>query len=257
MTVESDQENTENNTNPVNQEENKTPETPASDPYATLLTMITNENGEPRYGSVEKALSSIPHAQSHIKTLEEELRVEREKNKQLSTEAEKIKALEETIAQLTAAGQEQPAGNEQTPQTGVVTEDAVAEYVRKALEAQKTSEALDLNKRQVLTEVINTYGDKSAEFLKAKAEENGYTPEEFEQFIATKPKAALNLLKMGSTSPGVKPSTSSYKLPSQGTSNDEPLKPEKSIMYGVSQKEQMEWFRKSKEATNRRLGITS
>ena len=163
-----------------------TAEAPQADPYATMLQMIKTEDGRQKYNSVEDAISSIPHAQSHISKLEAELaqlkaaQVEREK------EAAKLQTLED-ISKPAEAPQVQP-------QVGM-DESQISELVNQALESRTRAERERANVEQVTTALMERFGDAEAtkKVVQQKAAELGVAPEYFMEQAKASPKVALSL----------------------------------------------------------------
>jgi len=147
----------------------------------TLDTGASELVGEgKKYATVEEALKSIPHAQSHISTLESEL-------SELRTKAAKGATMDEILAQLkerTTQGTESPAP------TGVDNLDERVEQVVSKMEAKGIAER---NLQTVDTEIKALYGDKSREVYEGKIRSLGMSPEQGRDLAAASPKAFMEI----------------------------------------------------------------
>lgn len=133
-----------------------------------------------KYKSVEDALKSIPHAQSHIQKLEEEAA-------QLREELTKRKATEELLDELRATGLP-----EKTTQASIDSESLVkaVEGVLSQREEQKKSQQ---NIESVVSVFNTQYGEKGPEMYKKVAEESGLPLAALNNLAARSPAAVLKL----------------------------------------------------------------
>lgn len=236
----SDQGNLFNNT-----DNSSSPESPTD-----LLMTIKNENGEPKYKTVEDALKALAHSQAFIDTLKTEKSTVEQELSKLREQAQKNSSIEEVLAKLTANTEKKP--EEQTPPTSGLSADAVAELVRKELQAVNSKTQQEKNIAEVNNSLKQKFGDKAKEVLAAKAAELGSTVEELGELSKKSPAMVLALFNtQRSTS---NPTTSSYNLPRTST-EPELERPSKSLLLGATAKEQMEYMRKIKERTYRKHNI--
>lgn len=167
-----------------------------TDPYQELLQQITNDEGKPKYRSVEDALNGAQHAQGHIKTLEEEnaqLKQEQERMEELLTQLQsKTDQAPTTESTATTDTTESPKPDERTSDTEQLDEEALLEKVEARLSAKREQEQKEQNKRQALEAVQERYADKAADFVQEKASELGVTTEFLLDMAATSPKAFYN-----------------------------------------------------------------
>lgn len=133
-----------------------------------------------KYKSVEDALKSIPHAQSHIQKLEEEAA-------QLREELAKRKSTEELLDELKTTGLP-----EKTPPATFDSESLV-----KAVEGVLSQREIQAKAKQNVESVIaafNTqYGEKGPEMYKKVAEESGLHLASLNNLAANSPAAVLKL----------------------------------------------------------------
>ena len=160
-----------------------------------------------KYKSLQDALKSIPHAQSHIEKLEQELVEAR-------TEAAKARAMDELLEEINkskvqAAPQSTPASN--TPKD--VDINSAVEQVMARREAQKVAKE---NAQEVINAFQAKFGDQSeAQFAKL-AKDTGIPLNYLNNLAQTSPKAVLKLAGMVSEAPkNVPHSTSTVKTEGQ------------------------------------------
>lgn len=185
-------EGNENNTAPVADQAAEAPqtETPAearsevaSDPYADLLKGIATDDGRPKYATVSDALNSIPHAQKHIASLEQELAELRSKYDSSSAELERAKSLEETVANLQAKTEAPPQANPED----------LAGLIDKVLHQRESESMKKSNVANVVDVLTQKFGDAAAadKAYRDKAAELGIGMEMMNSIAATSPKAML------------------------------------------------------------------
>lgn len=153
-------------------------------PQVSLPTEVAELVGEgKKYKTAEDALKALPHAQGHIKTLEEEA-------KQLREELAKRKAAEELLEEFKLSGI-QPGVVDKQPSAPVDVEAIVASVLAKK-EAQTTAQ-------KNISVVVNTFqeafGDKTKaeEMYNKVAEESGLSVAALNQLAATSPEAVMRL----------------------------------------------------------------
>ena len=157
----------------------------AATPQVTLPTEVVEFVGEgKKYRTAEEALKAIPHAQGHIKTLEEEA-------KQLREELAKRKTAEELLEEFKVSGGMGGTRQEPAAAATVDYEQIVAGILSKK-EAQSTAQR---NISAVVTTFQTTYGDKTKaeEMYNKVAEESGLSVQALNQLAATSPEAVMRL----------------------------------------------------------------
>lgn len=223
-------------TNIFEGDESKGPET-TGDTQATAFTVpdnVTEFVGEgKKYSDVSKALESIPHAQSHIEKLEEELAQTRAK-------LEASKSIEETLSNF-ASQKEQD-----TPTSQPVDLDKISELVDQRLVAQQQQQVQQSNVKHVVDTLSKQFGDKDkaeSAFI-SKATELGVDVSYLNNLAATSPKAVYALF--GSES---RPASQEFSKSSVNTEAFKPTnnqqKPIKSVMHGASTSELLDAWRSS------------
>ena len=225
----------------------KTPETP-SDPLASIL----NENGEPKYKTVDDALKALAHSQAFIETLKtEKSTVESELNT-LRESASKAATIEEVLKKLSAKD-EPEAPKVETPPVGGLSEEAVAELVRSQLAGLESAKAQATNVEKVQNTLKQKFGEKTVEVVRAKAQELGITPEKLGELSSSSPDLVLALF---GSKPSSAPTTGSVHIPNH-TPQSELERPTKSLLIGASGKEQKEYMKKVKDEIYKKHGITA
>jgi chaperonin cofactor prefoldin len=154
-----------------------------------------------KYATLADALKSIPHAQSHIATLEAENRAAKER-------LEKAKAADEvyeTVKEMLAQGKTSPSDKQ------LVLPD-MEELLDRKLAAREQAQKAKENTELVKQTLVTQFGDSASEVYKQKAAALGIGVEFLNDLCAKSPAAAFELL-------GVKPSRTTAPTTSKGTVN--------------------------------------
>jgi hypothetical protein len=155
---------------------------PATSPSVSLPQEVQDLVGQgKKYATAEDALRSVPHAQTHIKTLEGELQAARD-------ELAKRRTAEELLDEI-KSGMKAP----ETPSGNPITSDTVAQLVEQQLARQAAQQTAAQNARQVVDTIKATYGDKSEEFYVSLAKDSGLSVDALNRLAATSPAAVLRL----------------------------------------------------------------
>jgi len=239
-----------NNTNP-----GSNPPPSSEDLFADKLKEIKNENGEPKYKTVEDALEALNHSQQFIEKLKTEKQELEDQWKQTQGELETRESVEDVVKRLTE-NNGQPSNREgDQPQENGLDEEKVQQLVTSVLSQREQETQANQNINTVQAALVEQYGDQAKTVIQQKATELGTTPGEIKELAKRNPKMALTILG-GATPNSTQPSTSSVSPP-RGPSNElEKPKFDKSLTRGgASNKELAEAFNKVKEYTNKRLGV--
>lgn len=240
----------------TNQGGDQTTKTPSSDSaYADLLAAIRNEEGKPKYDSVQKALEGLSHAQSYIPQLKTELQTKEEEINNLRAEMEKRGSIEDVISRLTAKQDQGGQHNEGTPPQQVgLDEQAAKALFEQMLNETKQKESFRSNEQTVQNTLYAKYGEKTSEVVANKAKELGTTASQLGELAKQNPQMVLALFNTSASQAG--PTTSSRTIPSSYIQKEDPLeRPSKSLLAGATGKEQAEFMRKIKERVYARHGI--
>jgi hypothetical protein len=187
-----------------------------------------------KYASVEKALESIPHAQTHIQKLESELREIREKLAGAKATEEVYEAVEALLSQ--------------GPKTAapVLDESAIDSVLDRKLTEREQRLQAQRNVESVKNALKEKFGDKAQEMYRKKAEELGVGVEFLNDVVRKSPRAAEELfgLKAGSapktapTTPGL--NTEAFKI------NQSPQDKPKPVMGGSTTEDMVAAWRAAK-----------
>jgi hypothetical protein len=155
---------------------------PATSPSVSLPQEVQDLVGQgKKYATAEDALRSVPHAQTHIKTLEGELQAARD-------ELAKRRTAEELLDEI-KSGMKAP----ETPSGNPITSDTVAQLVEQQLARQAAQQTAAQNARQVVDAIKSSYGDKAEEFYVSLANDSGLSVDALNRLAATSPAAVLRL----------------------------------------------------------------
>lgn len=178
---------------------------------------VTFKVGEREY-DVASAATKIAHADSHISTLEQELKTLRD---QLSlTEAQK-KAFESL-----ANNQPTPAPAQTAPTPSVDVDSLLAqaeERVFKALSKQQQDAAAKINLEASTNAARAVFGDTYQQALLERGQALGMSKDDIMAFAATKPDAFKQLFNLNTAEPRgqVPPASTHYRAPN---ASDDPIK---------------------------------
>lgn len=150
-------------------------------PQFTIPQELAELVGEgKKYKSAEDALKSIPHAQSHIQKLEDEM-------KQVKEELAKRKMTEDLLEEFKATGFKQ---EDTTPKTNPVD---IEQVVAKVL-SQKESQTIALQNQAKVVEAFNVkYGEKGEEMYNSLSKEVGMSVAELNLLASRSPQALFKL----------------------------------------------------------------
>lgn len=200
-----------------------------------------------KYKSVDDALKSVPHAQKHIQTLEEE-------NARIKQELEKRRTAEELLDEIRSGITPPVAATPAATGFDPSQIEGTLEALLAKKEAQKTASQ---NISTVVSKFTETFGDKQKgeEAFYKLAQDTGLSPEYLNRLAATSPQAVFKLAGMDAQKPPVagKPT---------GTVNTQTLtQPNgqqysaKVSMVGASTKDVVQAIRNAKEKVKQDLGI--
>lgn len=154
---------------------------PSAPSYEDLLAQVANG----KYRTVEDALKSIPHAQSHIEKLEAEMA-------QLREELTRRKAMEDVLKEIKTAPVVSEDKQKAVPAQPIDISAAVKAEIAKANNERIAAQHRD----EVANTLVGIYGtpDKANEFLVAKAKELGVSVSFLDSIALQSPKAFFEVL---------------------------------------------------------------
>lgn len=177
-----------------------------------------------KYATVEKALEALAPSQSHIATLEAEL-------KELRAKTEGVVSVEQVYATV----QELLEKERRPAVTPALDEASLAGLLDRTLTAREQAASKQQNVEAVKSALTAKFGDKANEQFKAKAAELGLPIGELNALAAKSPKAVLEYFGV---KPGGTPARTSSSVNTEALSIRQPEAQElKSVMGGGTVKE--------------------
>lgn len=238
-------------------QEQPTQEVPATssvDALATKLFAIKNEQGEPKYDSLEKALGALDASQKFIPQLKDENERLKAELEALRADVSKRETVEEVIARFTTNRQPTETAHTSEAPKGL-DEAAVQEMLQRTLTEREEQTVASQNVSSVRNALVAKYGEKAQEQVSAKARELGLSMDQVSQLAASAPQAVLSWFQ-ASPSPSGAPLRSTVSLP-QNNGPDKLKAPEKSLMRGgASGKDLAEFMARIKQEVYRENDIT-
>lgn len=162
----------------------ETPEVPPAIPATTTTSPEVSDlvGAGKKYATTEAALASIPHAQKHILTLEQE-------NANIKAELEKRKTTEQLLEEIKASTTPQA----QTTASSGLDQNTVQQLIAQTLEQNESRRKAQVNIQTVTASFKEKYGDKAEEVYIAIAEESGLSVQNLNSLAASSPSAVLKL----------------------------------------------------------------
>ena len=206
-----------------------------------LLSAIVNSEGKQKYGSVEDALKATAAAQEHIRRLEEE-------NTTFRQEVEKSTTLQSVLDAMKPREESEPAAP-----TSSIGEDDVAQLLEGMLNKRETEATAKSNVSKVTSAFVEKHGVEAEAKYYESAAALGFTNGEINELAARNPAAVFKMLGIDD-----KPAAVANPLRSSvgagNLSDNKPQQPTFNPFQGGTSPS-VEAFRKSKAATNERLGL--
>ena len=197
-----------------------------------ILSSIVNEEGKPKYGSVDDALVALKHSQEHIAKLEKEALERKAALEASSAQEEKLKTLEETLERLIDS--QKPTLPQDTPQDKGLSQEEVARLIEEQFTTNRQQAAREANQQAVNQALIEKYGDKTQVIVEEKARSLGKTVEDLGALAANDPKLVLELFStVSAPSEGMTPPGGT---PPPNKDNGELQAPSKSVLIGATAK---------------------
>lgn len=231
---------------------------PNLDVFADKLMAIKKADGTPKYTTLEQALDALKASQEHIPVLENDNKSLKAKVEELTAIEARNKELEEIVRRMTNGeikNEEKPQGV--TPQNGGLSADDAAKLVRDILSQEKQVDTAKQNITTVQNKLVEKFGDKAPEVLKAKAAELGTSLDKLKELSASSP--AMVLALFGDVNSSSSPTTPSLRINGIKQPDTQVQRPEKSIISGpgATDKNRIELMRKIKEEVYRKHGVTA
>lgn len=231
-----------------------TTQPPSASTYADLLGSIKNEQGVQKYATIEEAFKGLANAQDYIPQVKTQLSAKEQEIAELRAELEKRKAVEDVIASLQPKQPEVPVVEPTSQPSQGLSPEAVQQLVMQQLSHAKAQETQQTNVSKVRSALVSKYGEKAQEVASTRAAELGMSMEQLSSLSASSPDAVLALLNASvSSAPTGAPVRSSVHLPDTQRTVD--LTPEKSMLYGASQKDVLAYMDKIRQKVKQENGL--
>lgn len=212
--------------------------------FENQLKDIRNENGEQKYGSVDKALEALKHSQQYIP----ELKTENERLQQELNDAKaKLESTQSVKDILTS-----PSSEQAVPTSAGLGEEEVARLVQQQLSQREAQSIAQKNQLAVSEALQAKFGTEVEAEIQKVSQQFGLSKEKIGELSKESPNAVLQLF--GEKAGNVPPSTSSVYVPPT-PSAPEPLQPMKGLISGATSAQQMEAMRKIKEQVYRKYNV--
>lgn len=223
-----------------------------------LLSQIKNDQGEPKYADVTKALEALKHSQDYIPQLKTENDSLKETLEQYKEKLSKAEALEEIVSKLSAT----PPANEQEqqetpPQAQGLDEQQLSATLEKLLNQRTAEETAAHNQKAVTSALTQKFGEKAHDAFLAKASEVGLSPDALEKLSAESPKAALSLFGIGAKEGSPSPTQGTVTAPHGAPPSKGITPPEKPLLLGAKTKDQIDYLLQIRKAVYEKHNITN
>lgn len=241
--------------NSIFQQEQPTQEVPATnsvDALATKLFDIKNENGEPKYDSLEKALGALSASQQYIPQLKDENEQLKARLAALQADLSKRETVEETLARFSTSRQPQDTPTSEAPKG--LDEAAVQAMLQRTLTERESQALSTQNVNAVSSALESKYGDKAKEIVASKAKELGMTLQQVQSLAASSPQAVLAWFSASAPTTTGAPVRSTVNIPPVAPKEGiQP--PTKSLMRGASGKDLTEYMAQIRKEVYRQNDI--
>jgi hypothetical protein len=209
----------------------------------SIPTEAANFVGEgKKYQSVEDALSSVPHAQKHIQTLESELAEVKEELVKRKTTEELLEAIQSGVVP------------QDTTEPVQYTQDNLEQLVNQALENRDVQKTAHHNAKSVSAQFIEKYAEKAEEVYNSIAKENGMTVEQLNGLSASSPDAVLKLSGLEKRSQGIEKSSGTVNTEALSSTSKDKLGLSARVKQGATTKDLVDAWKiagdKAKQAAN-------
>lgn len=203
------------------------------DALAQKIATIQNEQGQPKYDSIEKAIESLKPKEDYIRKLEEENRQERELRKQLSEQLEEAKKSMDVENKLKEKLEKDTSGNDTEQPSGAnVDEETLASLVAKLMEQESEKKTRQSNQDKFKAS-IKDLAEDTDEYLEKAASKVGLSKQYLLDIAAHNPDAARILISGEKEST---PGKTTSNVNTTGFQQPAPDKPKPSVFKKTSDK---------------------
>lgn len=220
--------------------------------YEDLLKSIKNEQGLPKYATLDEALKALQHSQAYIPEVKQKLTQQEQEIATLKAQLDQFGSLEDVVSRLAKPSQSEPVVNQ--PSGSGLDESAVMQLVQQQLERNQQTLSAQQNQQQVESALRAKYGEKAGDVVKQRAAELGLSPQALGELSSRSPQAVLALFN---TQVGSAPRSTISSVNIHSDTNTPPQleRPTKSLLTGASMKDQAAYMAKVREVVYRENGI--
>lgn len=223
-----------------------TPSVNPTDLFTDQLAAIKNDDGAPKYDTVEKAIEALQHSQQYIPELKTQMSQQEQVINELKAKLEVNQTVQDIVNKQT------PPQEDTTTNQSLGAED-ITKLITDTLTQRTVEDTQSSNQALVNKALSERYGSNAQAEVAKRATELGMKPSEIGALSKSNPAAALALFgeKVGSTST----TTNSFHIPADNTPQEVLKAPTKSVLAGATASEQVEFFKKVKADVYKKYGI--
>lgn len=214
--------------------------------FADQLQGITNDEGKPKYASVEEAIKALKHSQEYIPQVKSERDSLEQQVRDLQEKLEAQQKLQDVLKEAQEQPNQSQAGLE-------LDEGKIERLVQQKLEAMNASKQAEANFSTVIESLSSKFGAQANAEINKKAAELGTTTKDLEEMAKKNPKLVLNLF--GAHAGSTKATLGGQRLPPV-EQNQELQRPSKSLLQGAKSTEQRDFMKQIKASVYQKHGIT-
>lgn len=188
--------------------------------FADQLAKIRNAEGQQKYKTPTDALNALYESQNYIPQLQNQLKEAQAQVEAYKQKAERVSALEETIAKITSeAGQKQSESISQP----ALTEEMLAKLIDQRLTQTQQESQYKANTQKVVSALKDKFGETAETEFYRKGAELGLSAADLNALAAKSPESVLRLVgisgqkqeffspsKPGLNTEGFKPNTATF-----------------------------------------------
>lgn len=217
-----------------------------------LLGMIKNDQGEQKYQDTTQALNALINAQEHIRKVEADNAALREATSKAATMDEVLNALSAKAPAAVAPEPQVPHAEEVQAPAAAVDPAELENLVKQMLTQQTAEQQMASTRDQLVSRIQTQYGEAASTKLYGTFAALGYSQEETNNLLATKPKMVETLLELDKAPPR------GTQAPSTNASHfqHKPETPAPSPFKAVTTAELVDSWRHTANAVNKEHGIS-
>ena len=230
-------------------EQEQTPSVNPNDLFSDQLAVIKNEQGVPKYKTVEDAIVALQHSQQYIPELKDKLNSQEQLIKDLQEKLEAGNRVKDLI------NQGQPQSQDEATQTAKSLNEQDIEALLEAKLAKLSQDSkLKDNQSMVNKTLTDKFGAEASAMINKKAAELGMKPSQLGELAKENP--AMVLALFGEKKVDTSPTLGSVRYPLNTPTAPALKRPEVSVLSGATSKTQAEFMRQVRDEVYKKHGIT-